>query len=45
MIPDYIYVLCAYCHSKIISIAKEISVVICDCGQEVHNPYYKDTPK
>jgi DNA-directed RNA polymerase subunit RPC12/RpoP len=42
MIPDYIYILCIYCHSKILQISKELEGIVCDCGNHIKNPYYKE---
>jgi len=45
MIPEKVYILCIYCKSKILSIPKELSGIICDCGKEVLNSYYKEHPE
>lgn len=45
MIPEFIYVLCIYCRSKILQIPKELSGIVCDCGNSVCNPYYKEEIK
>jgi hypothetical protein len=42
MIPEFIYVLCIYCKSKILQIPKELAGIVCDCGHNVNNPYYKE---